>query len=278
MDIFAPSYYLDFHCLAEQCQHNCCRAGWEIDVDEETLAFYQQHGEIMEHICLEDTPHIRLLGNGWCPFLNDGSLCRLITDHGEEVLCQICRDHPRFRNFFESRTEIGVGLTCEAAVKLVLENDFQLVKIGEDEEPSAYLAEEEDFLDYRAALMLRDVTALYGLLPTVTLKQTSLFLRGLERLDTAWDAVLDTLERRDEPISAVPIHDITVANRLFQYFLFRHLHNFGLAFCVFCTYVVMALDGDVSECARLFSSEIEYSDDNTLATAEFVTQKSRSLD
>ena len=149
MELFVPSYFLKFRCLADKCTHNCCRAGWEIDVDKETLAFYQQHGEIMEHICLEDTPHIRLLGNGWCPFLNEGSLCRLIVDHGDEALCQICRDHPRFRNFFESRTEVGVGLTCEAAVNLVLENGFELVKIGEDEETAVASADEDDFFAYR---------------------------------------------------------------------------------------------------------------------------------
>ena len=35
MDLFAPSYFLKFRCLADTCTHNCCRAGWEIDVDKE---------------------------------------------------------------------------------------------------------------------------------------------------------------------------------------------------------------------------------------------------
>ena len=36
MDIFAPSYYKKFKCIADKCHHNCC-IGWEIDIDDEAL-------------------------------------------------------------------------------------------------------------------------------------------------------------------------------------------------------------------------------------------------
>lgn len=269
MDIWAPSYYADFRCLADRCAHNCC-IGWEIDVDEETLEWYRRHSDIYEHICLDGTPHFRLAEHDRCPFLNDRNLCRLIIDHGEGALCQICRDHPRFRNFFESRTEIGLGLTCETAVQLVLKNDFSLVKIDEDGEDAVFSPEEEDFFDYREALLGKNVTEFVGLLPNVSVQQTASFLRGLERLNEEWDAVLDTLDSRAERLASIAIRDTVIANRLFQYFLFRHLHTFGLAFCVFCTYVIMSIDHDTANIARLFSSEVEYSDDNLLATAEWI--------
>ena len=40
MKRIAPNYYPAFRCIADQCRHNCC-IGWEIDVDDDTLAYYQ---------------------------------------------------------------------------------------------------------------------------------------------------------------------------------------------------------------------------------------------
>ena len=60
------------------------------------------------------------------------------------MLCQICTDHPRYRSFFSERTEIGVGLCCEEAARLILTKPEKttLVVTGEgelDEEETALL-------------------------------------------------------------------------------------------------------------------------------------------
>lgn len=60
------------------------------------------------------------------------------------MLCQICTDHPRYRSFFSERTEIGVGLCCEEAARLILTRPEKttLVVTGEgelDEEGTALL-------------------------------------------------------------------------------------------------------------------------------------------
>ena len=34
-----PDFYEDFHCLAGKCAHSCC-VGWEIDIDEDSFAYY----------------------------------------------------------------------------------------------------------------------------------------------------------------------------------------------------------------------------------------------
>ena len=39
MKLYAPDYYTKFACIADKCQHSCC-IGWEIDIDEETLSYY----------------------------------------------------------------------------------------------------------------------------------------------------------------------------------------------------------------------------------------------
>lgn len=124
MNVYVPDYYDQFHCIADKCRHTCC-AGWEIDVDEESLARYQQlKGPVGERVrkalSLEETPHFILTEDERCPLLNQNGLCDLYTELGPESLCQICADHPRFRNFFTDRIEIGLGLVCEEAARLIL--------------------------------------------------------------------------------------------------------------------------------------------------------------
>ena len=120
-----PDYYPQFSCIADRCRHSCC-IGWEIDVDEDTLASYHRiGGEMGERLRAGisedgDAPHFLLGAHERCPFLNEKNLCDLILYGGEDMLCQICRDHPRYRSFFSERTEIGVGLCCEEAARLIL--------------------------------------------------------------------------------------------------------------------------------------------------------------
>lgn len=102
-----PDYYPLFHCSAGRCRHNCC-IGWEIDVDGDSLAAYDQiGGEMGErlHKCIDrsgEMPHFLLGEQERCPFLNGKNLCDLILYGGEGMLCQICSDHPRYRSFFRS--------------------------------------------------------------------------------------------------------------------------------------------------------------------------------
>lgn len=124
MNIYVPDYYVDFHCIASKCKHTCC-AGWEIDIDEESLTRYEKilgsFGDTLRQaISHGDSPHFILMNHERCPLLNDENLCELIIHVGEYALCQICRDHPRFRNYFSSRIEMGLGLVCEEATRIIL--------------------------------------------------------------------------------------------------------------------------------------------------------------
>ena len=120
-----PDYYPLFHCIADRCRHNCC-IGWEIDVDGDSLAAYDQiGGEMGErlHKCIDrsgEMPHFLLGEQERCPFLNGKNLCDLILYGGEGMLCQICTDHPRYYEWFSDGREDGLGLCCEAAAELIL--------------------------------------------------------------------------------------------------------------------------------------------------------------
>lgn len=150
MIIVVPDYYKEFNCIANKCQHTCCR-GWEIDVDEESLERFLPNEYIMQKIDSKNTPHFTLLEDENCPFLREDGLCNMIIKYGEDMLCQICKDHPRFRNYWTNRVEIGLGLVCEAAGKIILTKDksMELVVLQDDGNESSMPEDEEWLLEYR---------------------------------------------------------------------------------------------------------------------------------
>ena len=306
MKLIAPDYYPQFQCIADRCRHSCC-IGWEIDVDEDSLKQYAQlpgelGAEIRANIVTEDgTAHFRLAGQDRCPFLNEQGLCRMILGFGEDVLCQICRDHPRFVNEFADHTEVGLGLSCEAAAELVLtqERPMQLITLEDDGEAG----EEEEYETYLFALRgqllglledeswsfeerLGNILDLCGVsLPEKSGAQWAERYRALERLDGAWDAVLDTLALPERPLGGE--WDRAFVN-LAAYFLYRHLPaavydgepEIYAAFAVLSVQIVRRLFAAAPEqsmdalveLTRMYSAEIEYSPENTEALLELLRE------
>lgn len=297
-----PDYFDAFRCVAGACRHTCCR-GWEIDIDEETLAYYQAlPGALGERLRREivkgedGTASFRLREDERCPFLRESNLCELIQQLGEEHLCQICKDHPRFRNFFSDRTEIGLGLCCEAAASLILSrrDKTRLLEAGEERLPP----EEEEILRLREKLIglmqdrtkpIRDrfdavLAAVHMPLPELTNAQWADFLQGLERLDTSWERRLDAL-RNGKNAETAP--DPIAEEQLCVYFLYRHLAGavydgdlagraaFAVLSCELIRRIWAAEGGETeryAEIARAYSSEIEYSEENLCAMLDFLDE------
>ncbi len=124
MKLIVPEYYKDFKCKGGICSDNCC-IGWEIDIDGKALEKYEKEsgalGENLRKTIVEEegVSHFVLCGER-CPHLNDDNLCDLIIAKGEDYLCEICREHPRYYTLLEDRAYGGVGLSCEAAAELIL--------------------------------------------------------------------------------------------------------------------------------------------------------------
>ena len=315
--VFVPNYYPEFRCIAAACRHSCC-VGWEIDVDGEALDRYDRvEGSMGERLRKSidreaDPPCFRLTPDERCPFLNESGLCDLITELGEGSLCHICDDHPRFRNVLPDRVELGLGLCCEAAAKLIIsqEEPFSVVELPSEKAARERHAHEDlDELDDLTVALIAHRDALLSLLRDrskplsdrirhvfercdidLTESETDTFggfssisalLRDMERLDPAWDAYLNALEAlTEDPLSELDREDDVAYENLICYFLYRYMtadatlwpdaRRTRTAFAVLCTVIIHAIhratggrDRDsLCEVARMFSSEIEYSEEN----------------
>jgi len=155
MKLYAPTYYKDFKCIAGACRHTCC-AGWQICIDDETLEKYKKEPFINEQIIYDGgDAQFRLDRAERCAFLNENNLCELILRYGEGSLCQICRDHPRFRNFWSDGVEIGLGLVCEEAARIILSRKEKMqIEVIDGQDETADLPDDEAFLiDYREKML-----------------------------------------------------------------------------------------------------------------------------
>ena len=294
MKFVYPRVYPAFACIAGKCRHSCC-IGWEIDIDPDNYENYQQiPGEMGERLrrnmaADETGAHFLLTREERCPFLNEEGLCDLILSQGEDALCQICADHPRFRNFFSDRTEIGLGLCCEAAGKLMLSQEapFELTEEGEED-----LSEEEEMLlSLRAELLavlqdrslpmaerIRNMLERCQVPPNErALSQWAEIFLSLERLDEAWTEKLQGLSHIKKQETWPEKMEIPL-EQLACCFLYRHLAgaaedgdiqgriafvalSVGIIAAVFRKEESHSMDAFI-EIARLYSSEIEYSDEN----------------
>lgn len=283
MEIIAPDYYGEFECLKGDCAHSCC-AGWEIDVDDETLSWYSALPEderewVTEKIDYSsDPPHFHLTEEERCPFLRSDGLCEMIIRLGTDALCDICLDHPLFRNEYGDRMEIGFGLCCEAACRLAIGREEKLSFIcagdGADEEllPVRHemigLAQNRDFT---IAERIGEIERLCGI-ESSNVTALAEFMQSLEMLDPHWGQLLSAAASGGPAFPGgldVPLEQLLV------YLIYRHSQRppaFACAMFRLCAAVAAASpEEDFLELCRLFSSEIEYSDENPERIMEYLT-------
>ena len=292
MKLIVPDYYPEFRCIAGACRHSCC-IGWEIDIDEETCARYRNESgslgaRLRENMdCSDTTASFRLDDRERCPFLTQEGLCDIILHLGENALCQICRDHPRFRADFSDRTEMGLGLCCEEAARMLLthESPVKLIILSDDGGDESLTAEEADLIARRDALiaiaqdrcdsaeirMDRLCTAAGTVRPVSDFARWAEFYLSLEHMDPAWEKLLREA-MVNQPHKQIPE---TAKEQLLVYFLFRHVSSAcddmdfaaRAAFAALSTEMIAEItarsDTPLSETARLYSAEVEYSEENT---------------
>lgn len=292
MTTTTPDYYSKFKCIADQCKHSCC-IGWEIDIDDITLEKYNNlkgdfATKLKPNIEFEDIPHFKLDAHERCPFLNQKGLCDIITNLGEDMLCQICSDHPRFRNFYEDFEEIGLGLCCEAAAKIILtQKEKTKLKLTDKAKDIPIISFREKLfciiqnrmlpVDKRIENMLNVV----GVQFPVNINWYSVF-NSLEKMDKAWDNYLLKIKNGINPTTDNTL-DIAY-EQLLVYLIFRHFTDCQyddkikerILFIVLIYKVIKTMNSqntleELIEIARIYSCEIEYSDENIQTLLQALT-------
>lgn len=268
-----PNFYDEFKCINSKCTDSCC-IGWEIDIDDVTNEKYtsdtSEFGkEIVSNIVVSEDGSrcFKLCENERCPFLDENNLCKIIKNYSEEMLSDICREHPRFYNDFVCATECGLGLCCEEACRLLLEADgFSLNESGFICE--AEIETEDDKLEYEAYVemsalrntifeildkeiayeeKLNEIFALKPLeVEIYDLKMMVKAYKSTEPINDEWSSFiecmyenLDTYLENATAFLKLPEND-KLYSKILSYLLFRHLSsavfdgmlNERIAFCV----------------------------------------------
>ena len=123
MKVFAPCFFKDFHCTGSSCADNCCRMGWDIEIDDDTYNRYKSlDSALCQHITCDGGEHYIKQINGQCPLLDENGLCSVVLRYGEQSISEICTEHPRFYQWFGGYKEAGTGLCCEESARLWLTN------------------------------------------------------------------------------------------------------------------------------------------------------------
>ncbi len=298
-----PNYYNSFKCIASDCKHSCC-VGWEISIDAKSLKKYAkikgELGEKLKNSIDKKQSSFVLDKNKRCPFLDDNNLCELIIAGGDKNLCYICTHHPRFYNFLNGRTEMGLGLSCEEVCRIVL-SQKEAVKFITQGEGNRLTKKQQKIIDLRDKVIstfqdrslsvnqrIQTVKKEYGIkLKGKTVKGWARFLSNLEILDNEW---LNTLKLLKTPTKKQQILTLYNAKPNLQieleqfivYLCYRHLATSyneeefldRLSFVVLCAelmqIIITASFNLSNECdfnkridlIRSFSSEIEYSEQN----------------
>ena len=291
MKIYAPKYYSEFACIADKCTHSCC-VGWEIYIDAHTMEKYKTldsaYADVIRKSIEGEEPMFRMCKDGRCPHLDERGLCRIIIDSGEEYLSHICREHPRFYNESARGLEVGLGMACEEAARIILSSDGyrDFAVVGEsdgDAEPVGIdtIGKIERIYDILAtddsyATKLSRIYDEWEVSPDrLSDGEWRELLFGIEYLDKAHAEMLASYSSKVGEACDLD----KLSERALGYFVYRHCTSAGdeadfrasLGFALFLERLfasVMAAEGvkdleGATRVARMISEEIEYSEENT---------------
>lgn len=184
-----PTYFDKFRCLAGTCPDSCCKAGWEITVDDEAFDIYSQlGGDLGDRFATslatgaDGDKIFKLNDKGICPFYNCDGLCELYIATGGKMT-EICANYPRFYEEFDGFTEAGISISCPEAIRLVLEA-----------EDGAYALPEERSGDEMLDLLIDERRVAFAL---------------IDRCETADEAMIKILDRSARLQAKFDLNDLT---------------------------------------------------------------------
>lgn len=169
MILRVPEYYDEFSCIASRCKDSCC-AGWEIDIDDESYEYYRtREGAFGDRLresmfVAEDGGYrFKLKGPKRCAMLNDNNLCDLYTALGEEALCEVCTEYPRFSLVYGQVEQKALSLSCEEVGRILFGRtepeqliDIELPGDCEDDEEDPQLVAFMEWVQKEAVAILQN--------------------------------------------------------------------------------------------------------------------------
>ena len=284
MEQVFPNYYEKFRCIADKCKHSCC-IGWEIDIDEDTLDLYKslegEWGKKIRDKIGGEPPHFILGEEERCPFLNEKGLCDIVSEFGDDGLCDICYLHPRFNNDYDDFTETGLGLCCEEVARIILTDKEKFyIPLPESVKADDFFKERQEVFDIlqdrsiSVPARFEKLAKKYDTKFEFANKVLYDVFTSLVRFDKSWEDVLERL-KKEEDESVFERADLQIFfEQLACYFIFRHFKN-GVGFALISCWVIgqlccecTSLD-EMIDVARMYSSEIEYCEENTQIVVDF---------
>ena len=282
-----PTIYHEFQCKANRCENTCCQL-WTIDIDEPTAERYHSMtgslGESLRQAITVDDEGSHFIfskAQPMCPLLNENGLCKVVLELGEEGLCDTCHMHPRFYKYIEDLELCGVGLSCEASVELLAQQepmDFLLFTIEDDH--NEFNPEERLTLHNIFELLAFDLDPnLFQYTPKPSkqsFKELLDLYKQTEPIDENWTAQVNTLSSKlDQLIASVQTYiqqeDMSLFNKVYQYILYRQIDMLSdyslesiLAYSKDGTdYILIAsaLEGQPLKQIARWSQQIEYDED-----------------
>lgn len=292
MKLVYPHYYKNFKCTASACEDTCC-AGWEIVIDPRKAEYYNSvQGEIGDRLRREmktdaDGDIIFALNSGRCPFLNGCNLCDIYSALGEAALCHTCTMFPRFVEDYGGTCEMGLGLACPEAARLIV-NDTGERELLSEFNSELPLPNDIDPERYFELVSLRK--KLFAVIDDDATPFENRLLKILELagennpvLPTTEECVnklkkLDILTSRwEELVSKMPeekgfSHNVHQLQNIAWYYIYRYFLRSvfdsdtlsKVRLCVLACVVINAYSKEetIADIAHLFSKEVEYSADN----------------
>jgi len=149
--ILQPEYMSRFSCIGGACEDSCCVGNWSVYVDKKTFLKYRDVGDaalqplidkVLKRYREDDANdsrfgifRMRRDGRG-CPFLTDDKLCRLQSELGYEILCNVCAIYPRIYALADAKLERCATLSCPEIARMALLNPDGIVFETIEEGPS----------------------------------------------------------------------------------------------------------------------------------------------
>lgn len=280
MHTIYPTFFPQFQCKAEHCRHTCCQT-WEIDIDPDTERRYRETpgplGQELQRwmrIAEDGSACFRLNEKGYCHFLREDGLCRLILEKGEDYLGQICTMHPRFYKYISDDIELcGTGLCCEKTCEQLQEAPRLSFAMESTDAAFSFTA----LLQALGIDITENDTRWQPVLTLPALQSMIRHLAQTEPIDAAWTEALARMRHHPEALLDTGTRyakhcDLSYFQKLYQYIWYRQLDlaetiplSLLAAFAEESTlyiFLAAAVTEDPLRSAARWSEQIEYDTDN----------------